>query len=237
MAYHNHHTADALWCQSRLWNGLGRGRQARFLAPLFTRPRSGAAGTDGGTIEPPLFPIKQTVGIKCVTQGHQHRSKAAVLTPAPIAIVDGLPRAVALGNITPLGAGVQLPEQAVQDTAMVCPRMAASRAWLWQIGFEQQILLISQFVSAHQHISFLRADTLLLQVVCHRYQVPGQNLAILRRLAQVGDIGGLRERLAYIEELGPEYQPFVAELRRLAGKYHTSAIETVLERYDALPKE
>jgi hypothetical protein len=56
------------------------------------------------------------------------------------------------------------------------PRMAASSAWLWQIGFEQQILLISQFVSAHQHISFLHADTLLLQIVCHRYQVPGQNL-------------------------------------------------------------
>jgi CheY-like chemotaxis protein len=66
---------------------------------------------------------------------------------------------------------------------------------------------------------------------------PAEELAILRRLAQVGDIGGLRERLAYIEELGPEYQPFVAELRRLAGKYQTSAIETVLERYDALPKE
>jgi hypothetical protein len=77
-----------------------------------------------------------------------------------------------------LSTGVQLPKQAIQDAAMVSPRMAASRAWLWQIGFEQQILLISQFMSAHQHISFLHADTLLLQIVCHRYRVAGQNLAL-----------------------------------------------------------
>jgi CheY-like chemotaxis protein len=66
--------------------------------------------------------------------------------------------------------------------------------------------------------------------------LPAEELAALRRLAQLGDIGGLRERLAHIEELGVEYQPFVAELRRLAGKYQTSAIQNVLERYDAVPK-
>jgi signal transduction histidine kinase/ligand-binding sensor domain-containing protein/CheY-like chemotaxis protein len=66
---------------------------------------------------------------------------------------------------------------------------------------------------------------------------PVEELAALRRLAQVGDIGGLRERLAHIEELGAEYQPFVVELRQLAGKYQTSAIQTVLERYEALLKD
>jgi hypothetical protein len=66
---------------------------------------------------------------------------------------------------------------------------------------------------------------------------PAEELAALHRLAQVGDIGGLRERLTHIEALGSEYQPFVAELRRLAGTYQTSAIQTVLDRYDALQKD
>jgi signal transduction histidine kinase/ActR/RegA family two-component response regulator len=66
---------------------------------------------------------------------------------------------------------------------------------------------------------------------------PAEELAALRRLAQIGDIGSLRERLIHIEALGAEYQPFVAELRRLAGKYQTSAIQTVLDRYDAASQE
>jgi signal transduction histidine kinase/ligand-binding sensor domain-containing protein/DNA-binding NarL/FixJ family response regulator len=66
---------------------------------------------------------------------------------------------------------------------------------------------------------------------------PAEELATLRRLAEVGDIGGLRERLAHIEQLGAEYQPFVAELRELAGKYQTSAIQATLDRYEALPKD
>jgi CheY-like chemotaxis protein len=66
---------------------------------------------------------------------------------------------------------------------------------------------------------------------------PAGELAELRRLVQVGDIGGLRERLAEIEALGAEYRPFVAELRRLAEHYQTGAIQTVLERYDAVRYE
>ncbi|HET9220890.1 MAG TPA: ATP-binding protein, partial [Roseiflexaceae bacterium] len=66
---------------------------------------------------------------------------------------------------------------------------------------------------------------------------PTEELAALRRLAEVGDIGGLRERLAHIEGLGAEYQPFVAELRKLADKYQTGAIQALLDRYEALPKD
>jgi signal transduction histidine kinase/ligand-binding sensor domain-containing protein/CheY-like chemotaxis protein len=66
---------------------------------------------------------------------------------------------------------------------------------------------------------------------------PAEELAALRRLAQVGDIGGLRERLTQIEALGVEYQPFVTKLRRLAGHYQTGAIQTVLERYGALRRD
>jgi uncharacterized membrane protein YagU involved in acid resistance len=120
------------------------------------------------------------LGIERVTQGDEHGSEATLLAPASVAIVDCLGGAVALGNITALGTGVQLPKQAIQDAAVLRPRMTTSRAWLGQIGFKQQILLISQFVSAHQHRSFLLSDALMLQVFCHRYQIIGQKLPLLK---------------------------------------------------------
>ena len=60
---------------------------------------------------------------------------------------------------------------------------------------------------------------------------PAEELAALRHLARLGDIGGLRERLTSIEALDEQYQPFVAELRRLAGHYQTHTIQTMLDRY------
>jgi CheY-like chemotaxis protein len=66
---------------------------------------------------------------------------------------------------------------------------------------------------------------------------PAEELAALRRLARIGDIGGIQKRLSHIEDLGAEYQPFVAELRRLARHYQTSAIQTALERYEAVQRQ
>ena len=60
---------------------------------------------------------------------------------------------------------------------------------------------------------------------------PAEELAALRHLARLGDIGGLRERLTNIEAMDEQYQPFVAELRRLARHYQTRSIQTILDRY------
>src|SRR5262249_34062824 len=48
----------------------------------------------------------------------------AVPAPAVEAIVDGLPGPIALGRVGPRGAGMQVPEDAVDQRAMVVPGMA-----------------------------------------------------------------------------------------------------------------
>src|SRR5262249_49460156 len=88
------------------------------------------------------------------TQGDEYDGKATLLAPATIPIMDGLPRAVALRNITPLGASMQVPEQAVENAAMLSPGMATGRSTVRQIWFDQRKLLISQFMSVHQGASF-----------------------------------------------------------------------------------
>jgi hypothetical protein len=61
-----HHTADVAWFHTHRASGLKRGLLARLQAPFFSRSRSSAAGTNGGTIDPPLLPIEQTLGIKTI---------------------------------------------------------------------------------------------------------------------------------------------------------------------------
>jgi CheY-like chemotaxis protein len=109
------------------------------------------------------------------------------------------------------------------------------------VDFDQLLRLLGMYLSLEwtykQPAGDLDAQPMTSAVTADGVLAPpAEELAALRLLAQVGDIGGLRERLAHIEELGAAYKPFVAELRRLAGKYQTSAIQDVLERYDALPK-
>jgi len=44
-----------------------------------------------------------------------------VAPPADEAVIDRFPGAVALGNIAPLRADMQFPEQAIEDAAMIGP--------------------------------------------------------------------------------------------------------------------
>lgn len=59
-----HHTVDVAWFHIRRASGLKRGLLARLQAPFFPRSRSSATGTNGATIDPPLLPIEQALGIK-----------------------------------------------------------------------------------------------------------------------------------------------------------------------------
>jgi len=82
-----HQIPNAVWFQTHRVSDLKRGRLARLRAPFFARPRSGAAGSDGSAINPPVFPIEQTLLIEGGTQGDQQTGKAPLLTPAAIPIV------------------------------------------------------------------------------------------------------------------------------------------------------
>jgi hypothetical protein len=50
----------------------------------------------------------------------------AVLTPAPEAAVDSLPRALTLGDVPPGGAGVHTPQDAIEDTMVILPGSSAA---------------------------------------------------------------------------------------------------------------
>ena len=124
------------------------------MAPFFPCSRSSAAGTNGGAIKPPLFPIEQALGIECVAQDHQQAGETAFLGGATVAVIDGRPWPVPLGNIAPLRTSMEFPEQAVEYPAMLSSGMATFWPAFGQVRFEARKLFISQFVSAHQVASF-----------------------------------------------------------------------------------
>src|SRR5262249_54315207 len=66
--------------------------------------------------EAPLVQLEQ--------EGVQDSGPGAVFAPAVEAVVDGLPGAVALGGVGPGGAGVQVPEDAVDQGPVVLPGVA-----------------------------------------------------------------------------------------------------------------
>jgi len=57
-------------------------------------------------------------------QGVEELGPGAVLAPAVEAVVDGLPRAIALGSVGPGGAGMQVPKYTVNEAPMLLPGMA-----------------------------------------------------------------------------------------------------------------
>src|SRR5512141_3332228 len=65
-----------------------------------------------------------------------------------MAVIDGTPRPIALGNIAPLRTGMQLPEDAIQDPPVLVPRMPDRPAWR-EMGRKNRKLLIGQFVASH----------------------------------------------------------------------------------------
>ena len=65
------------------------------------------------------------------------------------AVVDRLPLAIARGQVAPGGAGVQPPEDAVEDGAVVLPLATTFARPKWEEGSQQLPLLVGEFVSLH----------------------------------------------------------------------------------------
>ncbi|MBE7474011.1 MAG: hypothetical protein HS114_33190 [Anaerolineales bacterium] len=61
--------------------------------------------------------------------------------------------------------------------------------------------------------------------------LPREEVELLYSLAQRGRIPEIRTRLDELEQRRPEYQAFVAQLRRLARHYRSKDIQTLLESY------
>jgi CheY-like chemotaxis protein len=60
---------------------------------------------------------------------------------------------------------------------------------------------------------------------------PPEEIAILYDLAMKGELLNLRQRALQIEQLGPQYQPFAAQLRQLAESYDEDKILALIEHY------
>jgi len=65
------------------------------------------------------------------------------------AVVDGLPLAVAFGQVAPGGAGVEPPEDAIEDGTVVLPLAAPLAGARRKEGSQQLPLLVGKFVSLH----------------------------------------------------------------------------------------
>jgi CheY-like chemotaxis protein len=60
---------------------------------------------------------------------------------------------------------------------------------------------------------------------------PSGKAAILYELSLQGDVKGIREQIAQLEQMGHQYQPFVTKLRRLASKYRVKQIRKLLKPF------
>src|SRR5262249_13105978 len=88
------------------------------------RPGGRDVGAADGCIDAPQLAGDGAGPVQSQPQGVEDAGPSAVLAPAVEAIIDGLPGAVALGGVRPRGAGVQVPEDPIDQRPMVLPRVA-----------------------------------------------------------------------------------------------------------------
>jgi CheY-like chemotaxis protein len=62
---------------------------------------------------------------------------------------------------------------------------------------------------------------------------PPDEIETLYRLARVGNMGSLRARADYLQDLDPRYAAFAGQLRSLAESYQSKAILALVARYRA----
>jgi hypothetical protein len=60
---------------------------------------------------------------------------------------------------------------------------------------------------------------------------PAAEAAALLDLAMMGDIKGILQRVASIEQLGDQFKPFAGELRRLAKEYRMQDIRELVKPF------
>src|SRR5437016_2209167 len=96
-------------------------RPPSLRGPLafFFRPGSSPAGPNDGAIDTPQVVIDEALVVQLVQQRGDKTNPGAVLAPCVEAVEDGLPRPVTFGEVTPRGAGMQDPQDSVDDGAVV----------------------------------------------------------------------------------------------------------------------
>src|SRR6267154_932519 len=112
---------------------------------------SRTAGPNDGTIDTPQVVVDSPLIIQFVQQGGNEANPGAVFTPTVEELEHRLPGAVAFREITPGGAGVQDPQDAVEQGPRIVEGMAHLTvvSTVWQQGGNALPLFVREFVAAH----------------------------------------------------------------------------------------
>ena len=123
----------------------------RGLLGFFFRPRRRTTGPNDRTIDTPKVVVDLAAVVEFVQERGGDADPGAVLTPPVEGREDRLPGAVAIGEITPGGAGMQDPEDAINDRPGIVEGVACAAAMspVRQEGRDPFPLLLGKLIAAH----------------------------------------------------------------------------------------
>ena len=118
---------------------------------FFFRPRRRTTGSNDRAIDTPKVVVDLTPVVEFVQERGGDADPGAVLTPPIEGREDRLPGAVTLGEITPGGAGMEDPEDAINDRPGIVEGVACAAAMspVRQEGRDPSPLLLGEFIAAH----------------------------------------------------------------------------------------
>ena len=116
---------------------------------FFFRPARGPAGANDGGIDEPQRVAQATLVFPLFQQLPKDLSPRAVTSPAPEPAIHASPGTVAFRDVAPGGAGMESPEDAVDNAAVILrgPTATTVMPRLWQERFETFPLSVRQFIT------------------------------------------------------------------------------------------
>jgi hypothetical protein len=108
--------------------------------------------------------IEEALVVQFVQQRGDDTNPGAVLSPRVEAVEHGLPRPIAFGEITPRGAGVQDPEDTIDDEALIVRRSPglAVMGRVREQGGDPSPLLIRELVATRDWPPFGNHSPLMI---------------------------------------------------------------------------
>src|SRR3954451_278505 len=128
-----------------------RPAQPRWAAGIFFRPGRRTTGPNDRAIDTPEVVVDLATVVELVQERGGDAAPGAVLTPPIEGREDRLPGAVAVGEIAPRGAGMEDPEDAINDRTGIVEGMACAAMMcpVRQVGRDPSPLWLGEFVAAH----------------------------------------------------------------------------------------
>jgi hypothetical protein len=122
--------------------------QLALAAPLFSAAGSGLVRSHDRAVDAPKFVIELLRIVHGLLQGEQNLLQGVVGTPAIEVVVDRLPRAELVGQVSPGRAGVENPEDSTHDQLQVASR-STRRCCRREQRLDQFPLLVRELMPNH----------------------------------------------------------------------------------------